>query len=69
MTTTFIKKPGFRIAQRVRFVGGEGIVQSYQPEAGTWAYLVEMTLGPEPDFGRVGVETRLVLNEADLRAA
>ncbi|PSB02938.1 hypothetical protein [Merismopedia glauca] len=69
MTATFIKIPNFRQAQRVIFVGGEGIVRSYKPEAGSWAYLVEMPLGQEPDFGRVGAETMVVLTEADLRAA
>lgn len=69
MTATFIKVPSFRHAQRVSFVGGEGIVRSYRPEAGTWTYLVEMALGLEPDFGRVGAETMVLLNEADLRAA
>jgi hypothetical protein len=28
-----------------------------------------MALGLEPDFGRVGAETMVLLNEADLRAA
>lgn len=69
MTARFINVPSFRHAQRVSFVGGEGIVQSYRPEAGTWTYLVEMALGQEPDFGRVGAETMVLLNEADLCAA
>lgn len=69
MTATFIKVPSFRQDQRVSFMGGEGIVRSYRPEAGTWTYLVEMALGLEPDFGRVGAETMVLLNEADLRAA
>jgi hypothetical protein len=69
MIATFIKEPSFHPAQRVSFVGGEGIVRSYRPEAGTWTYLVEMALGLEPDFGRVGAETMVLLNEADLRAA
>lgn len=68
MTATFIKMPGFRYAQRVSFVGGEGIVRSYIPEAATWTYFVEMALGQEPDFGRVGAETMVVLTEADLCA-
>ena len=69
MIATFIKGPSFHHAQRVSFVGGEGVVRSYRPEAGTWTYLVEMALGLEPDFGRVGAETMVLLNEADLRAA
>lgn len=51
------------------FVGGEGIVQKYKPEAETWTYLVEMALGSERDCGRVGGETTVVLTEADLCAA
>ncbi|MBD3884550.1 hypothetical protein IFO70_22680 [Phormidium tenue FACHB-886] len=69
MTAALIERPRFRLMQWVRFVGGEGIVQSYEPHAGTWAYLVKMPLGLEPVFGRVGAETMVLLNEADLRAA
>lgn len=69
MTATLIKMPSFRHAQPVSFVGGEGIVRNYRPEAGNWTYLVEMELGQEPDFGRVGAETMVLLNESDLRAA
>lgn len=66
MTATLINLPGFRPAQRVSFVGGEGIVRSYSAEGRTWTYLVEMALGQEPDFGRIGAETMVLLNEADL---
>lgn len=69
MTATLIRMPSFRLAQQVRFVGGEGIVRNYRPEAGTWTYLVEMALGQEPNFGRVGAETMVFLAEADLCAA
>ena len=69
MTATLIKAPKFRPTQWVRFIGGEGIVRSYKPDAGTWAYIVEMPLGLEPDFGRVGAETMVSLHEVDLRAA
>ncbi|MBD1867223.1 hypothetical protein H6F95_07895 [Cyanobacteria bacterium FACHB-471] len=68
MTAILIKRPLFRPMQWVSFVGGEGIVRSYKPNAGTWAYLVEMPLGLDPDFGRVGAETMILLNEADLCA-
>ncbi|MEH2106031.1 hypothetical protein [Nostoc sp.] len=66
MTATFMRRPKFRNAQWVSFVGGEGIVRSYTPEYGTWTYLIEMVLGLEPDFGRVGAETMILLPEADL---
>ena len=69
MTAKLIEVPSFRHAQRVSFVGGEGIVQSYKPEEGTWKYLIEMPLGLEPDCGRVGAETMVFLDEADLWAA
>ncbi|MEH2042290.1 hypothetical protein [Nostoc sp.] len=67
MTPTFMKLPKFRNTQWVRFVGGEGIVRSYTPESGTWTYLIEMALGLEPDFGRMGAETMILLSEEDLR--
>ncbi|MBW4452102.1 MAG: hypothetical protein KME55_05155 [Nostoc indistinguendum CM1-VF10] len=66
MTATFIKVPKFRATQWVSFIGGEGIVRSYTPESGTWTYLIEMALGLEPDFGRVGAETMILLTEEDL---
>lgn len=66
MTTTLSKPPKFHPPQRVSFVGGEGIVQSYKPDAGTWTYVIEMPLGLAPDFGRVGAETMICLTEADL---
>lgn len=69
MTAILIKDPEFRPTQWVSFVGGEGIVRSCKPDAGTWSYLIEMRLGPEPNFGRVGPETTVLLTEADLRAA
>ncbi|MBD3887123.1 hypothetical protein IFO70_36570 [Phormidium tenue FACHB-886] len=68
MTATLTKKPKFHSMQWVRFVGGEGIVRDYKFNTGTWTYLVEMPLGLEPDFGRVGAQMMVSLNEADLRA-
>lgn len=65
---TLIHRPRFDISQRVRFLGGEGTVQSCNPNAGTWTYLVKMPLGVEPAFGRVGAETKVFLEEADLYA-
>ncbi|MEH2406631.1 hypothetical protein [Nostoc sp.] len=67
MTVTFMNVPKFRNTEWVSFVGGEGIIRSYTPESGTWTYLIEMALGLEPDFGRVGAETMILLTEADLR--
>ncbi|GEM_PF-227661 len=59
----------FLPSQRVRFFGGKGIVRNCQSKSGGWIYLVEMALGPEPSCGRVGAETMIFLNEADLSAA
>jgi hypothetical protein len=64
-----IGTPNFHCAQRVQFVGGSGIVRSYKPEADSWSYLIEMELGPEPDFGRIGAEAMVIITEADLDAA
>jgi len=41
-------------------VGGVGTIR-LPPESGTWTYVVEMELGPEPDMGRVGSETMILL--------
>ncbi len=61
--------PKFRHKQQVKFSGGEGVIRNYKSEFGGWTYLVEMTLGLEPDFGRIGPETSVLLNEEDLCAA
>jgi hypothetical protein len=68
MTTTLIEIPGFHLDQQVSFIGGQGIVRGCKSEAKTWTYFVEMALGTEPDFGRIGAETMIVLTEADLYA-
>jgi hypothetical protein len=68
MTALFVKVPSFDHAQLVGFAGGEGIVQGYHSEAGIWTYLIEMALGQEPDCGRVGAETMVLLPETELYA-
>lgn len=68
MTTTLVQLPSFRQAQKVMFIGGEGIIQSCKYEAGRWTYLVEMLLGIDPSFGRIGAETVVLLQEVDLYA-
>ncbi|MEA5451584.1 hypothetical protein VB780_23610 [Leptolyngbya sp. CCNP1308] len=68
MPEIFIGSPKFCHAQYVCFLGGEGSIKSFKYESETWTYIVEMTLGPEPDFGRIGGETTVLLNETDLRA-
>lgn len=69
MTTTLVRSPSFRQTQQVKFVGGEGIIKNCKFEAGRWTYQVEMSLGIEPSFGRIGAETTILLMEADLHAA
>jgi hypothetical protein len=60
--------PKFRQSQMVCFQGGTGRIRRYHMESGTWAYAVEMALGPEPESGRVGSETTILLNETDMQA-
>lgn len=64
--TKVITMPKFSKKQRVCFVGGVGTIKNCQPESGTWTYTVEMELGPEPDMGRVGSETTILLYEVDI---
>lgn len=59
--------PKFKQNQQVSFLGGTGKIKTYLPDAGCWAYEIEMELGPEPDMGRVGPETTIVLYEADIQ--
>ncbi len=66
MPTTCIPKPKFCAEHSVRFAGGEGIVRGTNWELGRWTYLVEMALGTEPEFGRIGPEAMILLDEADL---
>ncbi|MBH8564540.1 hypothetical protein I8748_20530 [Nostoc sp. CENA67] len=58
--------PRFKKEQQVSFVGGLGIIKDYLPEAGTWTYLIEMEMGLEPEMGRIGNETRVLLPETDI---
>lgn len=58
--------PRFRKGQTVKFVGGTGTVKSHHLDSSSWTYLVEMAMGPEPEMGRIGYETTLLLNESDL---
>lgn len=62
------RPPKFRQLQLVCFQGGTGKIRRCHLESGTWAYAVEMALGPEPEFGRVGSETTILLNEIDMQA-
>ncbi len=67
MTTNLMTKPRYAKEQIVCFVGGAGTILSCRPDSDTWIYVVEMELGPEPDMGRVGSETTVLLDEADIQ--
>jgi hypothetical protein len=68
MTQMLIKANRFQYSQWVRFTGGEGVVRNFRFESGDWEYFIEMPQGLEPDFGRVGAETIILLNEIELHA-
>ena len=68
MSAETICKPKFSQDQSVRFVGGKGKVKGLCSESGRWSYMVEMEIGPEPEMGRIGYETMIVLSEMDLLA-
>lgn len=59
-------RPKYQPNQQVNFLGGEGTIRGFFPSAGTWTYAVEMTMGPEPEMGRIGAETTVLLLETDL---
>jgi hypothetical protein len=61
-----LTKPKFAPNQIVCFIGGMGKIKSIQQQDSYWVYTIEMSLGAEPDFGRVGAETTIVLAEQDL---
>ena len=62
-----IKSPQFACHQTVRFFGGTGKIKNVQRQDISWIYHVEMSQGVEPDFGRIGAETTIVLEEHDIR--
>ncbi len=63
------KNPQFDCHQIVYFCGGAGKIKSIQKQAICWTYHVEMSLGVEPDFGRLGAETTIVLEEQEILAS
>jgi hypothetical protein len=66
MLINCLSKPKFDREQTVSFLGGTGTIKSRHQEANMWTYTVEMSMGLEPDFGRVGAETTIVLDEIDI---
>lgn len=66
-TASDLALPQFGRGQTVGFIGGTGTIKDFRFEAGIWTYAIEMILGPEPDMGRIGSETTILLHEADLQ--
>lgn len=66
MGAAVLTAPRFQREQQVSFLGGSGTIKSYEAEAGMWTYLIQMEMGPEPTFGRVGGETEILLAEVDI---
>lgn len=69
MNTDCLSQPKFEPNQIVSFVGGKGKIKSRQPQINQWTYTVEMIMNSEPDFGRVGTETTILLEETDIRGS
>ena len=59
--------PKFETSQIVQFIGGIGKIKNFQPNSGTWTYAVEMEMSSTPEVGRVGSETTILLQEADIQ--
>ncbi len=66
MSARVLPVPKFCNGQIVSFIGGEGIIKNHRFKSGTWEYLVEMPMSPEPEMGRVGYETMIWLSEVDI---
>ncbi|WP_414621328.1 hypothetical protein [Calothrix sp. CCY 0018] len=66
MSINCLEKPKFYLQEKVSFLGGTGKIKNLQREAGSWIYTVEMSMGLEPDFGRIGAETTILLEEQDI---
>ncbi len=66
MSINCLEQPKFHQQQKVDFIGGTGEVKKLKKEAGIWIYTVEMHMGLEPDFGRIGAETTIILEEQDI---
>lgn len=58
--------PKFCKDQQVSFSGGLEKIKNYFLDSGMWLYTIEMELGPEPDMGRIGSETTILLHQVEL---
>ena len=59
--------PRYAKNQLVFFLGGVGKIKNFRPDSNTWNYAIEMEMGPEPNFGRIGNETTILLHESDIQ--
>lgn len=62
------KECQFRYNQKVYFIGGIGTVKDYCFDSGKWLYTIEMPLGIKLEMGRIGAETKIVLEEMEVQA-
>ena len=63
---TLSTSPKFCPHQQVHFLGGNGTIRFFHPDGNNWLYGVEMPLGTEPDLGRIGHETVVLIPETEL---
>ncbi|MEH1925449.1 hypothetical protein [Nostoc sp.] len=66
ITVIDLARPKFCKGQKVEFIGGLGTIIQCHPNSGYWSDLVEMEMGSEPDIGRIGYETTILLFETDI---
>ncbi|MBW4614689.1 MAG: hypothetical protein KME21_15710 [Desmonostoc vinosum HA7617-LM4] len=64
--TDILAQPKFFTGQTVEFVGGIGTIIHHRSDSGSWSYLVKMEMGLEPEMGRIGYETTILLFEKDI---
>lgn len=62
-----MSSPKFFKDQTVAFLGGSGKVTNYLSSYSNWFYVIEMNMGEEPDFGRIGYETTIIMDESELQ--
>ncbi|PSB42239.1 hypothetical protein C7B80_28120 [Cyanosarcina cf. burmensis CCALA 770] len=58
--------PRFNKEQIVDFIGGSGTIKSCRFESSSWTYTVEMRVAREPEKLRIGSETTVLLEEAEI---
>lgn len=66
MIVSILRVPKFNKGQKVKFIGGVGIIKNYRPESNHWVYLVAMPMKQDPKIDRIGYETMIWLSETDV---